>query len=82
MKKSFISVIILTMSENKYKEAWDYTMNEIHDFYKSQNNEDDFILWFNKMNYVEDTIDTITISVANPFELFNPDLLKHTSILL
>ncbi len=55
------------MSENKYKEAWDYTMNEIHDLYKSQNNEDDFILWFNKMNYVEDTIDTITISVANPF---------------
>ena len=55
------------MSENKYKEAWEYTMSKIHDSYKSQNNEDEFILWFNKMNYVEDTIDTITVSVANPF---------------
>ena len=39
LKNSSISVIILTMSENKYKEAWDYTMNELHDLYKSQNNE-------------------------------------------
>ena len=41
-------------------------MKVLHDLYKSQNNEPEFQLWFN-MKYVEDTIDTITVSVANPF---------------
>ena len=41
-------------------------MKVLHDLYKSQNNEDIFKLWFN-MNYVEDTIDTITVSVASSF---------------
>ena len=41
-------------------------MKVLHDLYKSQNNEDMFKLWFN-MNYVEDTIDTITVSVASNF---------------
>ena len=41
-------------------------MKVLHDLYKSQNNEDEFKLWFN-MNYVEDTIDTITVSVASSF---------------
>ncbi len=54
------------MSENNYKEAWDYTIKVLRDFYKSQNKEDEFKLWFN-MNYVEDTIDTITVSVASTF---------------
>ena len=54
------------MSENNYKEAWEYTMKVLHDLYKSQNNEDEFKLWFN-IKYVEDTIDTITVSVASPF---------------
>ncbi len=54
------------MSENNYQEAWDYTMKVLRDFYKSQNKEDEFKLWFN-MNYVEDTIDTITVSVASTF---------------
>ncbi len=54
------------MSENNYKEAWEYTMKVLHDLYKSQNKEDEFKLWFN-MNYVEDTIDTITVSVASNF---------------
>lgn len=54
------------MSENNYKEAWDYSMKVIHDYYKSKNNEREFKLWFN-MNYVEDTIDTITVSVVSPF---------------
>ena len=54
------------MSENNYKEAWDYSMKVIHDYYKSKNNECEFKLWFN-MNYVEDTIDTITVSVVSPF---------------
>ena len=41
-------------------------MKVLHDLYKSQNNEDEFKLWFN-IKYVEDTIDTITVSVASPF---------------
>ena len=54
------------MSERIYEEAWEYTMKVLHDLYKSQNKEDEFKLWFN-MNYVEDTIDTITVSVASTF---------------
>ena len=42
------------MSERIYEEAWVYTMKVLHDYYKAQNKEDDFKLWFN-MNYVEDT---------------------------
>ena len=41
-------------------------MKVLRDLYKSQNREDEFKLWFN-MNYVEDTIDTITVSVASTF---------------
>ena len=41
-------------------------MKVLHDLYKSQNKGDEFKLWFN-MNYVEDTIDTITVSVASLF---------------
>ena len=41
-------------------------MKVLHDLYKSQNKEDEFKLWFN-MNYVEDTFDTITVSVASSF---------------
>ena len=54
------------MSERIYEEAWEDTMKVLHDLYKSQNKEDEFKLWFN-MNYVEDTIDTITVSVASSF---------------
>ena len=54
------------MSERIYEEAWEYTMKVLHDLYKSQNKEDEIKLWFN-MNYVEDTIDTITVSVASSF---------------
>ena len=54
------------MSERIYEEAWEYTMKVLHDLYKSQNKEDEFKLWFN-MNYIEDTIDTITVSVASSF---------------
>jgi len=54
------------MSERIYEEAWEYTMKVLHDLYKSQNKEDEFKLWFN-MNYVEDTFDTITVSVASSF---------------
>jgi len=54
------------MSERIYEEAWEYTMKVLHDLYKSKNDEYNFKLWFN-MDYVEDTIDTITVSVASNF---------------
>ena len=41
-------------------------MKVLHDKYKSEGKGDEFKLWF-KMNYVEDTIDTITVSVASTF---------------
>ena len=55
-----------SMSEKIYEEAWKYSMDELHKEYKSQNKEDEFVLWFN-MNYVEDTIESITVSVPSAF---------------
>ena len=54
------------MGNQYYKEVWQHAMDQLHNEYKSQNNEDEFTIWFN-MNYVEDTVDTITVSVATPF---------------
>ena len=54
------------MANQYYKEVWQHAMDQLHNEYKSQNNEDEFTIWFN-MNYVEDTVDTITVSVATPF---------------
>ena len=54
------------MGDNIYKEAWDYTMDELSKEYKANNKEDEFVLWFN-MSYVESSGDTVTASVPNPF---------------
>ena len=54
------------MSENIYKEAFEYAMEELHKQYIEQEKESEFIFNFN-VNYVEDTIDTITVSVASLF---------------
>ncbi|MCF0125624.1 MAG: chromosomal replication initiator protein DnaA [Clostridia bacterium] len=54
------------MSEKIYKDAFIYAMNELHEQYIAEDKESDFIFNFN-VNYVEDTIDTITVSVASPF---------------
>ena len=54
------------MSENIYKEAFKYAMEELHKQYIEQEKESEFIFNFN-VNYVEDTIDTITVSVASLF---------------
>ena len=69
------------MSENNYQEAWEYTMKVLHDNYKTQNKEDEFKLWFN-MDYVEDTIDTITVSATVercPTICFLSDALRRTA---
>ena len=54
------------MSDNVYKEAWDYAYAELKDEYIKAGQENDFQLWFN-MKYVSDTIDAITVSVASEF---------------
>ncbi|MCQ2593086.1 MAG: chromosomal replication initiator protein DnaA [Treponema sp.] len=54
------------MANQIYKEAWNYCMDELHKKYIADNDEDEFVMWFN-MKYVEDTIDSITVSVASPF---------------
>ena len=54
------------MANQYYKEVWQHAMEKLHKEYISQNNEDEFTIWFN-MKYVEDTVDTITVSVASGF---------------
>lgn len=58
------------MAEHIYQEAFEYAMNELHKEYIAKNDEDTFLLWFN-LDYVEDTIDTITASVKTEFLSFN-----------
>jgi len=57
------------MSNNLYKDAWDYALNEIHKEYKNAGKEDDFTLWF-KMTYESDTLNQITVSIASDFMNF------------
>lgn len=54
------------MSENIYKEVWQYAINELHEEFKAQGKESIFIFNF-KMEYLEDTIDTITVSAPSIF---------------
>lgn len=58
------------MAGHIYQEAFEYAMNELHKEYIAKNDEDTFLLWFN-LDYVEDTIDTITASVKTEFLSFN-----------
>ncbi len=54
------------MSDQNYHEFWDEAMNQIHEEYKNAGQENDFLLWFN-LEYVEDTLSTITVAVASEF---------------
>ena len=54
------------MAKELFKEAFQYAMKELEKEFKEKNNEDEFSLWFN-MKYVEDSIDTITVSVLSDF---------------
>ena len=56
------------MPNQNYKETWQFVMNKIKEDFIAQNNENEFTIWFN-MKYVEDTIDTITISLPSTFML-------------
>ncbi|MCR4741850.1 MAG: chromosomal replication initiator protein DnaA [Treponema sp.] len=54
-----------------YEEAFQYAMNELQEYYKSQNQEEIFNIWFlnSDIKYVEDTTDSITVSVKTNFLL-------------
>lgn len=54
------------MSEQNYKEIWPFAMEQIHEEYKNNGQENEFVLWY-KMEYLEDTLDTITVSVPSEF---------------
>ncbi|MFC2603969.1 MAG: hypothetical protein ACFNX0_08735, partial [Treponema sp.] len=54
------------MSENNYKEFWQFSMNQLAEEYKKNGQENEFKLWFN-IDYIEDTIDTINVSVSSDF---------------
>lgn len=56
------------MSNNNYREVWQYAMDQIHEEYKKEGSqqETEFKLWFN-MQYIEDTDNTITVSVPSEF---------------
>ena len=54
------------MSENNYKEFWQFSMNQLSEEYKKNGQENEFKLWFN-IEYIEDTIDTINVSVSSDF---------------
>lgn len=54
------------MSENIYKDAFNYAMEELRNQYASQGKESEFIFNFN-VNYVKDEINKITVSVASLF---------------
>lgn len=54
------------MNEQNYRVFWEEALKQIHEEYKSKNLEDEFKLWFN-MEYVEDTLSEITVSVPSDF---------------
>ena len=54
------------MAKELFKEAFQYAIKELEKEFKAKNNEDEFSLWFN-MNYEEDSIDSITVSVLSDF---------------
>ncbi len=54
------------MAKELYREAFQYAMDELKKEYISKKEEEFFTVWFN-MVYVEDSVDTITVSVSSPF---------------
>ena len=54
------------MSEQIYKEFFEEAMNQIRDEYIANGKERDFRFYFN-LEYIEDTFDTITVSVPSEF---------------
>ncbi len=54
------------MTQQNYKEIWQFAMEQIKNEYISLGKETEFKLWFN-IKYVEDEEDTISVAVASNF---------------
>ena len=54
------------MAKELYKEAFQYGLKELRKEFKEKDNDDEFTIWF-KMKYVEDSVNTITVSVVSNF---------------
>ena len=54
------------MAKEFYKEAFQFVMEELKKEYISKNNEDEFTFWFN-MDFIEESVDSITVSVPSSF---------------
>lgn len=54
------------MSEQNYRIFFDEALRQIEEEFKAKDKHDEFKLWF-KMDYVEDTISEITVSVPSAF---------------
>ena len=54
------------MSEQNYRVFFDEALHQIEEDFKNKNKIDEFKLWF-KMEYVEDTLSEITVSVPSKF---------------
>ena len=54
------------MSEQNYKEFWQFALDQIHDEYKNNGQENEFLLWY-KIEYIDDTLDSINVSVPSEF---------------
>lgn len=52
------------MSEQIYKDFFEEALNQIREEYAANGREDYFKVWFN-LGYVEDTLDTITVSIPS-----------------
>ena len=54
------------MSEQFYKAFWDEALNQLHEEYRNNNKEDEFQIWF-KMEYAEESLNEIKVSVPSDF---------------
>lgn len=55
------------MANGNYKEIWSEAISQIHEKYKSQNQESEFNLWFVNLEYIEDSENIITVSAPSKF---------------
>ena len=54
------------MSSQNYKDFFEEAIKQIREEMNANNQSDEFTLWFN-MDYVEDTLSQITVSVSSEF---------------
>ena len=55
------------MAEENYKDFFEESLNQIRQEYSNSGKEKDFNRWFEKIQYVEDSIDSMTVSVPSEF---------------